>query len=318
MVSTKFLKDTVQSASDFETWNTDLKKQYLMGNIQTISNIMLKCDHCKGTFWTWYPFYALWPNFEGDLPVISEQLRYNEELKNLLATHSSEIWTCFSESQCKNLPDLKTRCRNCNKIIDWLKPRKVINRLPDIDMWAVRNDDMLDQDKKMLREKFEEKNMYPSDINPIQTMKDIQEIVWNLKQSKYPDTFLPLDIHMIGCDTLKILIEKVPEVLQEFMDKKTKSPYLSISPLSLRKERQHDDQPYNFILDFLLSFTPQNLNDALLSSLVQVRKDVAKVLDTTEKRLYLLQSVCSDATKRRLETWGLKDLYLQRIKTWEK
>jgi hypothetical protein len=58
-----------------------------------------------------------------------------------------------------------------------LKPRKVINRLPDIDMWAVRNDDMLDQDKKMLREKFEEKNMYPSDINPIQTMKDIQEIV---------------------------------------------------------------------------------------------------------------------------------------------
>lgn len=318
VVSMDFLTKTVESSSEFERCNTEQKKQYLIDNIQKISNIMLNCDNCSWSFWTWYPFYALWTNFEWNLPIIQEQLRYNKELQNLLDQSSSQIWCCFSDLQCKNMKDLKTKCKQCQKIEDGLKPRKIINRLPDIDMWAVRKDNKIEENKEMLRQKFACEHMYPSDIDPIRTMQEIQEIVWDLKKWEEVEKFLPLDIHMIGYDTLKALIHKVPEVIKENINIDTQVPYLPISPLSLRKNWQYDDQPYNFILDFLLSFTPQNLEKDLLLLLYQARKEVTKVLDTTEKRLKILESVCGDATKRRLQTSELKNIYLERLKQWEK
>lgn len=53
-------------------------------NIDIINEVMQFTIGYCGSFGTGYPFYALDKNFEGELPVIQEQLRYNEELKNTI------------------------------------------------------------------------------------------------------------------------------------------------------------------------------------------------------------------------------------------
>ena len=316
-----FIIETVQCSSQFEKMRRDLKKQYLLSNINEINNIMKEIPNCRGSFGTWYPFYALWNNFEGNLPIIQEQLRYNQKLLDLLEKQKDQLWKCFACMRENNLPNLKTVCNCCSNIEKWLKPRKIINRLPDIDMWAIIDDDKIEENKKILKEICEEHGLYPSDIDPKKTMKEFQEIISNLKQQKLPQRFLPLDMHIIGHDTLNTLIKQVPEIIQNKMDIERESddlfPYLPILPLSLRKIRQYDDEPYNFILDFLFSFTPLFLSDELNDSIIKARKEVAKLLDTTKKRLSVLKSVCNPSIKRRLETPELKNFYLTRIKSWE-
>lgn len=188
-------------------------------------------------------------------------------------------------------------------------------------MWAVIEDNKIEESKESLKEKCEEHGLYPSDIDPEKTMKEFQEIVLNLQEQKLPQRFLPLDMHIIGHDALNNLIKQVPEIIQSKMDTENDSvdsfPYLPILPLSLRKQRQYDDEPYNFILDFLFSFTPLFLSDELKASVISARKEVAKILDTTKKRLSILKSVCGPSTQRRLETPELQNIYLTRIKSWE-
>ena len=43
------------------------------------------------------------------------------------------------------MPDLKIVCKPCPNMIDSLKPRKIINRLPDLDMWLVCEDGSIEQ-----------------------------------------------------------------------------------------------------------------------------------------------------------------------------
>ena len=64
-----------------------------------------------------------------------------------------------------------------------LKPRKVINRLPDIDMWMVCEDRYVEEAKKELRELFDELDMHTSDVDPVQSIKDFKEYFAEYKLS---------------------------------------------------------------------------------------------------------------------------------------
>ena len=85
--------EAVEGSNKFERNNFEdnsIKKMYIKKNIDIINEVMQFTTGYCGSFGTGYPFYALDKNFEGELPVIQEQLRYNEELKNISDKVSNE------------------------------------------------------------------------------------------------------------------------------------------------------------------------------------------------------------------------------------
>lgn len=101
------LTKIVESTSTlFEKTNTDLKRKYLLWTISAFNSAAKKVSVGKGTFGTGYPFYVLDTNFEGDIPVIQEQIRYNRELIRDGIQVASSIWECKrcmeqKEAQCQ-------------------------------------------------------------------------------------------------------------------------------------------------------------------------------------------------------------------------
>ena len=53
---------------------------------------------------------------------------------------------------------------------DELKPRKVINRLPDLDIWMICEDGKIAQAKEMFVKKFIQEEMYTFDVAPLSAL----------------------------------------------------------------------------------------------------------------------------------------------------
>lgn len=312
-----FCVKTANISTDFEITNTELKRQYLLANINKYHEITSQITSNKGTFGTGYPFYALGTNLEGTLPIINEQLRYNNELISAVAGCSYTSWTCahcLKENSTK-MPDLKTICKPCTNMDDALKPRKLINRLPDIDLWIICPKDKVEKTKIQLVELFKKQNMIPSDIDPVHTIEEVEEIVDNLKKNIMPTKWLPLDTHIIDYETFIELINKLPQILIE-TKKKGKIPYLPIHPYSLRKQWQQDDEPYNFVQDFLLSLTDFGFEPTLKGVLEETRKIIAKTY-TIEELYEIMLSSGPESVVRRQQTKQLQSCFQERIKSWK-
>lgn len=313
--SMDYCQKSVEASSIFETNNTDLKRLYILENIKKFNNMAKYVSNYNGTFGTGYPFYALDSDLKGKLPIIEEQLRYNKELLEKIKESNKIIWLCGKclEEQGETLPDLKQICKPCPRIDNELKPRKIINRLPDIDMWIVSEKKNVEQTKEEMTKLFDSFDLYPSDINPIRTMQDIIDISENIVQGTMPDKNLPLDAHIIDKETLIDLIENVPKTLKESVSENT--PYLPIHPQSYRKKWQYDDEAYNFIYDYLSAFTPFNCD--IMEMLVDSRKKVSS--DFTNDELFkFLYSSATDANKRRFESKSLKKYLMKGWKHGEK
>ncbi len=308
--------NAAMASTDFERSNSELKKLYLLKNILFYNDVTKSVDGNCGTFGTGYPFYALNNNFDGQLPVIEEQIRYNNELISAAAGSKCNSWNCSNCLQQKGhmMPDLKQVCKTCKNMDDALKPRKVINRLPDIDMWMVCDTSCITDAKKKLTLLFKENGMKPSDINPIETLEDIFSISEDIKNGKMPSKKLPLDSHIIDYNVLFSLIERVPYVIKKATEN-WEIPYLAIHPLSYRKKWQYDDMPYNFIHDYLSSLTEFGFKDELKDILIQTRRELVSIY--TPEQLYNYLVLCGPASvARRHETKELKKVFEERISLW--
>lgn len=316
--SIKFCIDAAISSNIFEKNNSELKRLYILRNIEQIKRIMSSTKGYVGCFGTGYPFYVLNGDMQGQLPIIEEQIRYNNELINFALISEHETWVC---ANCLNefgntMSDLKQRCYKCNQIEKELRPRKVLNRLPDIDIWMICEDDKVEIAKREIQDKLLKSNIYPSDIDPVRTIEDIFEITRSIESEQMPTQNLPLDIHIIKYSEILSLINYVPGIIAESIAHNA-IPFLPIHPISLRKRWQYDDTPYNFILDFLLSFTPLEIDETLNYAINQSRAEITSHLSLTELKQILL-AVSPDSVKRRLRTKEIQDRYESRIKSWKK
>jgi len=305
-------------SSTFEKCNNELKKEYLIKNMTLYNELISRIEESCGSFGTGYPFYALKKDFSGNLPVIEEQIRYNNQLIKESIISKSSIWPCYQCLQINDeiMPDLKNICKSCRKIEGALKPRKVINRLPDMDLWMVCEESNIPKTIEQLTVLFQEYHIYSSDINPIQTIKDLDEIVSQIKNQKLPEKTLPIDAHVIGYSTLLALIKQVPLILDQ-SSKSGDTPFLPIHPLSLRKTWQYDDVAYNFIHDFLSSFTEFSLEENLQEILIDVRNIVASNY-TLDELYHYLMITGPKSVKDRHKTLSLKDRFKERIESWKK
>jgi hypothetical protein len=213
------------------------------------------------------------------------------------------------------MSDLKSVSKTCQKIDRSLKPRKVINRLPDMDLWMVCDEGKIDISKDVLIEKFAEHDMRTSDVDPVRTIKDIKRIANSLAINKMPDIMVPIDTHIIEYQKLLSLIEQVPEALKKASMDGT-IPELDIWPISYRKTWQHDDKPYNFVHDFLSSFSPYNFDGNLREQLERTRSIVAKLYTIQELYSFLIKTG-PDSVLRRHETPVLKKRFEERVTEWK-
>lgn len=308
----------VESAStDFEKSNTELKRKYLVWNIEAFNTIASAVSVSKGSFGTGYPFYALDRNLNGKLPIIQEQIRYNRELVRNGESVQKSIWQCKSclKRNYSSMPDLKKICKPCPNMLDELKPRKIINRLPDLDMWLVCEDGSIEIAQEELSILLEKYNMRTSDVDPIASFDDVEKISTMLKKGIVPDIFLPIDSHIIEYSTLKELIERVPAELEE-AKKEEKNPFLPIHPKSYRKQWQYDDEAYNFIYDYLSAFKEFNFPKELQQALDDTRIKVVSEHIPEELFDFLLQSA-NKANFRRFQSIELEDIFMQKVAEWQ-
>lgn len=306
-----------KASTDFEKCNTDLKRKYIIWNIEVFNSLAAHVSVGKGSFGTGYPFYALDKNLEGELPVIPEQIRYNRQLVRDGQPVQKSIWLCRPclEKKYSTMPDLKQICKPCPNVLNELKPRKIINRLQDIDMWLVCEDGSIEQAQGELTELFKQYDMRTSDLDPIKSIDEVSYITDMVKQGVFPKLFLPIDAHIIEYSELKDLIEQVPGELER-AGKEGIKPYLPIHPKSYRKTWQYDDEAYNFIYDYLSAFTPFNFEANLQHTLDGTRGKVAKEFSTEQLFSFLLDSA-TKANFRRFQSGELEQRFYERIGDWQ-
>ena len=309
----------------FEETNTELKKEYLLNYINLYNSIVSSLPGYKGSFGTGYPFYALGNDFKGELPIIEEQIRYNNELIKDLHdcliqpnnySGKNKLWNCESclTENKKNMPNLKIVCNRCPDVHRKLRPRKIINRLPDVDLWMIIEDGYEDITKKRLVELFEKNNLHTSDVDPILTINQVYDIAMELRNENMPTSYIPLDTHIISYNTLFELISETPTEI-ETSHRVDRVPYLPILPESLRKTWQYDDEAYNFIYDYLYSLTEYNFEGNLLKELKETRKEIAEKYNNEElERMAILAG--SKSASRRHQNLVLKKRFNERINLW--
>ena len=310
-------KKVEESSTTFEKTNTDLKRNYLIWCIEIFKGIAKRVPGNKGCFGTGYPFYALDSNLKGKLPIIPEQIRYNRQLVLDGEPYKDGVWKC-SSCLIKNyakMPDLKTICKPCPNVPDAVKPRKILNRLPDLDMWIVVEDGKIEESQEIISFLLSEHNIRTSDVNPILTIQDIYNISRMIKNGVMPEIFLPIDTHIIEYSKLKKLIENVPDVLANAKNEGLQ-PYIPIHPKSYRKKWQYDDEAYNYIYDFLSAFTSFNFEPELQRALDNSRGRVARENSESELLKFLMESA-TPANFRRFQTPQLEDYFIKRIKCWK-
>lgn len=304
------------SSTIFECSNNDVKKEYIRNNINKVVECMKLVPGFKGAFGTGYPYYAIGSNMKYSYPIIEEQIRYNNELVNAAKKSEFSEWHCAEclKTTGQNMPDLKKICNNCDKVDSELRPRKIINRLPDLDLWFICDDGLIDTSKEFLKYILERNNIFPSDIAVVETIENVREISQAISEDKIPNKYLPLDIHIIGLDEMIRLVERIPLQIMKYLDGIDKA-YLAIWPESLRKTWARDDMPYNFIFDFLFSFTPIEIEGELKERILTTRNTLASMLEP-EKFEELLAEISPPSVKRRFENPQLKRVYSERYKNW--
>lgn len=305
----------VLASNIFERCNTDLKRRYFIENINAINWAMSRIPGYCGSFGTGYPFYVLDSNLEGKIPIIEEQIRYNNSL--LRESIAISEWLCDNclKENSQNMPDLKQICKPCPQVKDEIKPRRVINRLPDIDMWMICEDDKISLASKQLAYVFDDLGMCTSDVDPVKSIHDVYEIATSLDKGIMPSKKLPLDVHIIEYSKVEELLNKiVPTFIKTTSN--SIAPYLAIHPLSLRKKWQYDDVAYNFAFDYLFSLTPFSWEDDLNNKLMKSRFELRSLFSENDL-IEIFDLVASDSVKRRFETKTVKKCYGRRLKLWE-
>lgn len=313
----KFSLRVANISDGYEKENTELKKEYIKKSIESIVSIMMAVPGFKGSFGTGYPFYALGKDFSGDLPIIEEQLSYNSKLVSAAVESRLSTWSCEKclEEKGPLMKDLKVICKPCPKIDKELKPRKIINRLPDLDIWLVVDDNLYEESKKILATYLQAYHIEPSDNDVLGTINKVESIVTDLQEGRFPSEILPIDVHIIRYSELDNLIKEAPnETIKAYSNGEL--PYLPIRPISWRKRWQHDDEAYNFVFDFLCSMTPFNFDEELLGNLIESRNIIANCF-TSEELDDIFESISSDAVRRRFATKPLMRLYRKRVSEWK-
>lgn len=271
---------TLTEARRFNVDSSGLKREYYFRQFEDFSNIAASTEGYKGSFGTGYPFYAA--GDDTGLAKIAEIDRYiaqQEANARLTAQRSIGIWTC---SQCQKenmLPDLKTYCKPC--IDTLIKPRDVFKALPDLDFWAVV--EKVDTQKLLtLENSLHGSNFFQSDLDIARSVHDTQKAMSTIAHDDIPVERLPLDAHVITPEELREALAGVRHEVESYSNVSDRDIFVPISPISLHVAWERIDEPYDFMKDYLFSFTPQNMASDLADDIFTTDEIVRRTLSSSD------------------------------------
>ena len=177
-------------------------------------------------------------------------------------------------------------------------------------------DGKVEEAKAALLKLFDNYDMHTSDIDPVRTINEMEDIVSDLEAGKMPSRMLPLDVHVIEYSKFASLLDEIPFSLLSAMEE-GQVPYLPIHPQSLRKTWQYDDEAYNFALDYLYSITPFNWERKLMRKF-ELSKMIVGNSFSMDDLNEILMKVAPDSVKRRFKTPQLQKTYEKRMESWKK
>ena len=263
-----------------------------------------------GVFGTGYPFYAR--QEDGSVADIPEMRRYQKSFQaaiNRDRLRSYGGWLCGACELACDLPDLKKYCKPCDSVD--FKPRDIFKALPDLDYWVVVDDapeTKLRRQEKEIQECARAAAFESSDSNIIQTLETTRYAMETVLRGFQPGAMLPVDMHIITKVELLECLKATPDAIR-------KGRAVSIAPRSLHKVWEDTNEPYDFIKDFLFSFTPHTWNDnELLEALSSARREVHDLIaDNPIKAV----SDRAEKEKRQLEAPGVAQCLKERINSWK-
>lgn len=310
-------REVAEASNSIENNNSKARMVYFLNHLFVWNQINRLSEHSVGTFGTGYPFYSLKYNLKDGFSPIEEQIRYDNELLAEAKDIKNKEWICASclYKNAEMMPDLKQICKPCPNMKNELKPRKIINRLPDLDFWTICEDGKIEETSDEILRYLKIFNMDSSDNDPLRTIRDVKEIAEDLDRNKVPNRYLPMDVHIIENSKLKQLIKQVPEVLIETKKNSDHIAYLPIHPLSYRKSWQYDDTAYNFIFDYLFSFTVLNADKELIEINRKTKREVSNDF-TNEELINTIKSVAVDGQRRRMNNERIIDVLNTKFDIW--
>ena len=263
-----------------------------------------------GVFGTGYPFYAY--QNDGSIADVPEIRRYQKSFQaaiNRDRLRSYGGWLCGACELACDLPDLKKYCKPCDSVD--FKPRDIFKALLDLDYWIVVDDapeaDLRRQEKK-IQGCAQAASFESSDSNIIQTLETTRYAMETVLRGFQPGAMLPVDMHIITKVELLECLKATPDAIR-------KGRAVSIAPRSLHKVWEDTNEPYDFIKDFLFSFTPHTWNDnELLEALSSARHEVHDLIADDP-----IKAVADRAEKekRQLEAPGVAQCLKERINSWK-
>ena len=303
-----YLSETLEKAVDFYADESLLKGRYFARQFEEFDVAVSKVSGVIGTFGTGYPFYAEKPDGQS-IHAIPEISRY---IKSFYASVEDDrvrgygSWICGACDAEVNLPDFKKFCKPCKAVS--FKPRDIFKALPDLDYWVIVDDSHTtpEEVEDSIQTNIEAAGFFSSDADIVAATLRTRRAMDAILGGIMPDEKLPSDVHIVTKTQLLDCMAKVPDAVSSGQD-------VPISPRSLHKYWEPTDAPYDFVKDFVFSFTPNNWQDPLLvSTLIKAQKDTAKVIDDP------VGLVGSRAPKeaRQLEAPGLSEALTTRVSKW--
>ena len=297
--------ELVGALNSYEGNMSSARLDYLLRHMEAFNDALQGIDNTHGTMATGHPFYAI--SSDNTIVPIEEQLRYNEKLRTTTADFGS--WPCLLCAD--SLPDLKTRCGTCSRTE--LKPRNIFKRAPDMDLWLIVEKNSADLEEEV-QARLWGAGFYTSDANLSTSLIKLNRALRTLKNNTMPDNWLPIDAHIIERGDLIAKIKEMPKLVKRYTLNKSSMPYIPIQPRSLRKKWQFDDEPYNFVKDYLYSLTPSGWSDDDMAILNESRRHVRKIMPA-DYALDMLKQIDS-TTSRQLNTAGIEEAFCRRYNSW--
>jgi hypothetical protein len=302
------LIETLDLARQFNADQSLIKGDYLRAQFDSFAEAASWMPGYQGVFGTGYPFYA--EREDGTVVAIDEIDRFVGTIRDKAASDEMRgvgAWVCGACQVATEHRDLKERCRPC--VDTTLKPRDVFKALPDLDFWVIV-DENNPYIEGLLQTYMQRAGFQQSDADIYYSIKDTKSVLEGLQQGEQPEKRLPIDLHVITVSQLKQALTGVQDAV------KTGDMYVPIAPRSLHVVWETVDEPYDFMKDFIFSFTPKDIaHEELGEMITETRKLVLQHIGPK-----LAEEVVKSAhpkERRQLGTPELGKLLLDRIESWK-
>lgn len=302
----------LKAAQEFNADQSVAKGRYLKEQFSDFATVASWVPGFQGSFGTGYPFYA--NRKDGTVVAIPEISRYIgtvEEKAGREAAASLGNWLCTVCQVENSLTDLKSKCRPCG--LSAIKPRDMFKALPDLDCWVVV-DEVTPQREAQLQQYLARAGFFSSDPDIYFAIKDTTEVSQAVLNGQTPEKRLPIDLHIVSTQQMHDALKGVEHVATEVYRPGvvTGDESVPIQPRSLHVTWEEADAPYDFMKDFLISFTPRDFRDSKLKVAINRTRNIIEECLSHGDRLELVRTHPKES--RQFEEPELQELLKAR---WE-